>query len=139
METRPGTNRVNSCNSRTLAHLAAGSFVFGCVLLRLFPPDLYSFYPKCPIFEYFHVYCPGCGATRALAALLRGQFAIALHYNAFFVILLPMLLAYFGLAYSKLLRGSATPWPAISARALQIACGAALLFAVVRNAVHFTL
>ena len=126
-------------SKRIFAHLAAGFFALGCALLRAYPPDRYAFYPQCPVFEYFHVYCPGCGATRALAALLHGQFAAALHYNAFFVILLPMLLAYFGFSYIRLLRGSAIPWPAISARAVQLACAAALLFAIARNALHFTL
>ena len=138
MEARPGTNRLNF-SQRTFAHLAAGSFALGCLLLRVFPPNQYGFYPRCPVFEYFHVYCPGCGATRALAALLHGQFAAALHYNAFFVILLPMLLAYFGFSYIRLLRGSAIPWPAISMRAIQLACAAGFLFAIARNALHFAL
>jgi hypothetical protein len=44
----------------------------GCVVLR-FPPDSSGFYPRCPIFFWLHLDCPGCGGTRALAALLRGR------------------------------------------------------------------
>jgi hypothetical protein len=63
------------------------------VLLR-FPPALSRFYPRCPVYEIFHLQCPGCGATRALAALLHGRFAEALHLNALFTLLLPFAVAY---------------------------------------------
>ena len=35
----------------------------------------------------FFIYCPLCGGTRALAALIRFDFAAAWNYNAFVVIL----------------------------------------------------
>ena len=64
------------------------------VLLR-FPPSEYNFYPRCLIFTYFHLLCPGCGATRALAALLHGQFIQALHLNALTTLLLPAASLYY--------------------------------------------
>jgi Protein of unknown function (DUF2752) len=63
-------------------------------ILLLFPPENYSFYPRCPIHEYLHLQCPGCGATRALAALLRGHVAEALQLNPLIPLLLPLVLLY---------------------------------------------
>ncbi len=36
---------------------------------------------RCWIWEHWHVYCPGCGGTRALTALARGQVGRALYYH----------------------------------------------------------
>src|SRR6266849_5239206 len=78
-----------------------GSIVWlvGALTLYLFPPEENTFYPQCPIFRLTHLYCPGCGATRALAALLHGRLTEALHYNALLVLLLPFLLVYFAGVY----------------------------------------
>jgi len=122
--------------TRLLAHFSAGSFLGGCVLLRELPPEKFSFYPKCPVFSFLHLYCPGCGATRALAALTHGHFAEALRNNAFFVILLPMLLAYFGFAYWRAMRNLEFSWPTVPPRILQLLCATAVLFAILRNALH---
>jgi hypothetical protein len=50
-------------------------------------------YPRCLFYETTGYYCAGCGATRALHALLHGRWADALHDNALFVALLPVALA----------------------------------------------
>lgn len=62
-------------------------------VLRLFPPAAHGFYPPCPFHSLFGILCPGCGATRALAALLDGRWTDAAHLNLFFVVLAPFLLA----------------------------------------------
>ena len=58
------------------------------IVLLCFPPAQNNFYPKCPIYKLTHLQCPGCGATRA-AAVLRGDFAEAIHFNALVTLLLP--------------------------------------------------
>src|SRR5258705_9194307 len=73
------------------------------ILLR-FPPAQHSFYPRCPIHELFHLQCPGCGATRAIAALLRGHFIEAMSLNALITLLLPFAAAYGILCYCRLLQ-----------------------------------
>lgn len=57
--------------------------------LTLLPPDIYRFYPRCPFFQITGLLCPGCGATRALAALLRGDIREAWRQNALVILLLP--------------------------------------------------
>ena len=38
-------------------------------------------FPTCPSVRYLHIYCPGCGSTRAVEALLRGNILLALRQN----------------------------------------------------------
>jgi hypothetical protein len=78
--------------------------LFAAVLLLRFPPAQYSFYPSCPIEKYLHLQCPGCGATRALAALLSGHLVEAIHLNALVTLLLPFAAAYSILCYYRFLR-----------------------------------
>lgn len=42
-------------------------------------PDLM----KCPLKIMVGIPCPGCGGTRAIVSLLKGQFLSSLYYNAF--------------------------------------------------------
>ncbi len=56
---------------RTAAPVAA--LLVAVALLLRFPPAQYAFYPQCPIHHSLGLLCPGCGATRALAALLHGH------------------------------------------------------------------
>lgn len=106
------------------------------VVLRVFSPAQYSFYPRCPILEYLHLECPGCGATRALAALLHGRLAVAFHFNALVVLLLPVAAAYAILCYYRFLQRRALRWPRTPPIAIYFACIAAIVFTIVRNLPH---
>lgn len=77
-----------------VAHMCAAVMLAGAAVLYRFPPAENSFYPRCPVFSYLHVLCPGCGGTRALAALLRLRFAEAIQHNALVVILAPVVAVY---------------------------------------------
>lgn len=59
-------------------------------VLLLFPPAQYSFYPQCPIHLYLGILCPGCGTTRALAALLHGHLSEALGLNPLTTLTIPL-------------------------------------------------
>jgi hypothetical protein len=62
------------------------ALMLAVAVLFWFPPESYSFYPHCPIFEYTGLLCPGCGGTRAFAALLHGHISEALHWNGLAVV-----------------------------------------------------
>lgn len=47
---------------------------------------------KCTTVELFHLYCPGCGGTRAVFALLRLDFVSMIKYNP----ILPMAILVYG-------------------------------------------
>lgn len=106
------------------------------VLLR-FPPTQYSFYPQCPVYALLHLQCPGCGTTRALAALLHGHFAEALRLNALTTLMLPPAAVYAVICYRRslraYLRAEAFRWPQLPSTGIYAALAAATIFAVLRN------
>ena len=114
------------------ALLAAGLAM--CAALLVWPPGRASFYPPCPIHLWLGIECPGCGATRALAALLHGRLSEAMHLNALFVALLPCAFGFAAESYRRALRaGGEFRWPQPPAGAVYGALAAALLFTVARN------
>ena len=76
---------------RARASLALLLAAIAAALLRLFPPWLYAIYPVCPIRALTGWRCPGCGSTRALAAMLSGRFTDAFHFNPLAMFLWPTL------------------------------------------------
>src|SRR5271170_131017 len=70
-----------------MAILGAGAFVF------FFNPSTHGFYPVCLFHQLTGLNCPGCGATRALYALLHGSFPLALKDNALFIFTIAFLAA----------------------------------------------
>jgi len=111
--------------------------VLGGVLLR-FPPEMYGFYPRCPFHEYLHLECPGCGGTRALAALLHGHLAEAVHWNALFVAVLPLLAGYGGWCCYRAWVAEEFAWPKPPKWVGVAGVMAALGFMVIRNVVAIT-
>ncbi|HSY43887.1 MAG TPA: DUF2752 domain-containing protein [Candidatus Acidoferrum sp.] len=69
---------------------AAAILVFAAIaggaVLFFFDPTKNNFYPICQFHALTGLYCPGCGATRAAYQLLHGNFLVALHDNALFVL-----------------------------------------------------
>jgi hypothetical protein len=110
--------------------------VIAAIVLR-YPPAGNSFYPQCPVYASLHLLCPGCGATRALAALLHGQVAEAWRWNALFTLVSPLCLGYALHTYGCWVRGIRWKLPPDSMvySALMIA----IVFGVIRNLpqVHF--
>ena len=112
--------------------LVAGA---AAILLR-FPPAQYSFYPQCPIDHYLHLQCPGCGTTRALAALLHGHFMEALRLNAFTTLLLLPAAVYAVVCYRRFLQRKPMVLLKFPTPALYSAVALAVVFAIVRNVGH---
>lgn len=72
--------------------LAAGAIAATAVLWRLDPNAAGSVLPPCPWLALTGLYCPGCGSTRALHALVHGDLAQAWMMNPLLVLALPALL-----------------------------------------------
>ena len=125
--------------NRKAAWIWIGIHVGALVAVLLFPlyrrvmRVLTVFLSSCVLHDRLHLYCPLCGGTRALEAILRFDFAAAISYNPFVVLLLIGLLAWDLRALIRLLRGRdsvfALPtWVWIALIALALAYG------VLRNA-----
>lgn len=69
-----------------LAGCTAGA---AAVLSRINPNASGSLLPECPLHALTGLYCPGCGSTRALHALLHADVATALSMNPLLVVSLP--------------------------------------------------
>ena len=61
--------------------------VTACIVLLLVPPGSphAKWLPKCMFHKLTGLYCPGCGAPRALSALLHGDLKASLHNNALLI------------------------------------------------------
>jgi hypothetical protein len=102
-------------------------------LLLRFDPATAGFYPQCPVHLWLGVSCPGCGGTRALAALLHCQWRDAVHLNLLLVMLLPFVLVFLAASYWRAMRRGEFVFPRVSEPALRAVLVLTAIFTVVRN------
>ncbi len=79
--------------------LSAGVFsaVFAvAALIHFLYPSARKFFPVCPLYHLFHIYCPGCGSTRATFYLLDGDIYGVFRSNPIYlpVILISILMVF---------------------------------------------
>jgi hypothetical protein len=100
-------------------------------------PSRYAVYPQCWFYRTTGLYCAGCGATRALYALLHGRGLEALHDNALFVAALPLIVLLAGSYLREAWAKNAWPERQVNPRLLLPIGGAVLLlmllFTLARN------
>jgi Protein of unknown function (DUF2752) len=133
----PGINLSGPLGTRaqiavmTCACAGASAFLFAV------DPNRHAVYPQCLLYRATGLYCAGCGATRALYALLHGRVLQALHDNVLFVAALPFLLGFAGVYLVTAWHRNAWPEWAVQPRPL-LRSGVwifllMLLFMAVRN------
>jgi len=111
----------------------AAMLVGALALLYNFSPAQYSFYPRCPFYSATHWLCPGCGSTRALYALLHGDWHGALHYNSLFTLLTPAVLTWSIYCSYRAMRYDRFPRVSVP-RSVIVGMGTVvLLFTIARN------
>jgi len=118
---------------RWLANLVAFAVAAAACVVLGFPPASSRFYPRCPIFFWLHIYCPGCGGTRAMAALLHGRLNEALHWNAMVVLFSPFAAVFFALTYLRAMKATPILWPTVPNSVLKLSLVLIAIFTVVRN------
>lgn len=110
----------------------AASMLAGIYLLRSYDPNVAGNpFLACVFHKMTGLYCPGCGMTRALHALVYFDLPRAIRMNAFFILSSPLVGLLILRMYRPLpamletcLRPLANPWPWVVA---------VPLFAVLRN------
>jgi hypothetical protein len=102
-------------------------------MLLCVPPAGSSLYLRCPIYASFGIECPGCGGTRALAALLRGHVGEALRFNALVTIAAPFAAIYATICYRRFLRREGSLWPRVPGAAIYGSMAVAVVFTILRN------
>ena len=89
--------KIKNATQPSLAIFAGVIFgmaiVGASVFVYFFNPNTHGFYPVCLFHQLTGFNCPGCGMTRALYALLHGNFLLALKDNALFIFTLTFLAA----------------------------------------------
>jgi hypothetical protein len=53
----------------------------GLLFFYFLNPDKSEFFPKCPLYVWTGLYCPGCGSQRAIHSFLHFRFLEVVHYN----------------------------------------------------------
>jgi hypothetical protein len=79
-------SKISPSNARFAAIVLGVTGVGVATMVYFFNPSAYGFYPVCQFHRLTGWNCPGCGATRALYALLHGNFSAALRDNALAVV-----------------------------------------------------
>ena len=118
---------------RLQAAAGIAAFLVLGVWMQSFPPARYSFYPWCPVHALTGLLCPGCGGTRAVAALVAGQWGEAMRQNALIVVLFPLAVVFAAMQVYWAVRWNRWREVRVSPLAVMSLLSTAGLFAVVRN------
>ena len=79
-----------------VAALVVVVVIAAIAVYKIFDPMESSIFPRCVFYSVTGLRCPGCGTQRALHAMLTGDFAAAWHYNAFLMVMLPVIVLLLG-------------------------------------------
>src|SRR5476651_2648978 len=115
-----------AANTRVQIVLGACVCAGASLFVYAVDPSRHAVYPQCLLYNATGLYCAGCGATRAIHALLHGRVIEALHDNALFVAALPLLLYVAG--FYALAAWRANAWPKISIDGRKLARRGIVLF-----------
>lgn len=126
--------RLDHLLSRTLLGplLAAAVTLSGLLLLHRVDPNQAGHYPTCPFLALSGLYCPGCGSLRMLHHLVDGDVVAALGMNPLGLLLVPVLLAYWGQWTYRVLTGRPRGAP-LASWAVWAFLGVVIAFWVLRN------
>jgi len=80
-------NRLRSKVLKALYLIIPIIIIVGIIEFSGFIVRISKYVPACPFHLLFGGYCPGCGNTRSILALLHGDVLGSLHYNITIVLL----------------------------------------------------
>jgi hypothetical protein len=117
--------------SRWWVGLSTAGMLVVLLVLYWFPPEDHGFYPRCGLYAWTGLHCPGCGSLRAVHHLTHGRVLAAAGSNALLVLGLVAAGGYAVLRWAGFrgrleLGGGGVRW-------LFVACVVAVIFGVLRN------
>lgn len=125
---------INPARPRSAWWLAVALPVAAVVLvLFLFNPSHYPFYPRCLLYTTTGIYCPGCGSLRALHQLTHGHLVTALRCNVLLMMSLPFVAFYCWRLASCWWAGEPLPRFTLSLGWIKLLVAVLILFTVLRN------
>jgi len=114
--------------------LTGAAALAACVYVGLVTPTASTVPMPCPLHSVTGLWCPGCGATRGMHALLNGHLVQALGFNLLLVAIVP--LALYGWASWTVAAAGRPVLPSlrlVPSWVWSAAIGVAITFAVLRN------
>lgn len=111
----------------------AGAAAAGVGVLSLLDVTETSILPPCPFLAITGLWCPFCGGTRAMDALVAGDVGVALGLNLLVVVAVPLVVAEWLRWSIGRARGRETSFMNVSTRTLAVVSAIALVYAVLRN------
>lgn len=87
----------------------------------------------CVFHDLTHLYCPGCGGTRAVKALLKGHLLKSIYYNPSFILGVLLILYYEVGVFITLIKKNGKRYYYAKAIPVYIYLAFLILFAVVRD------
>ncbi len=110
----------------------AAAAVGGAVLLHVRDPRTSTYLP-CPLHALTGLWCPGCGTTRALGDLTRGDIAAAASSNVVAVVLAVVAVAVWALWLRARWAGRPLALPRLDRSTVVVLLVVVTFFTVVRN------
>lgn len=93
----------------------------------------YVMLPECQLYKWTGLYCPGCGDTRAVIALMNGDVLLSLRQNALIIALLLLGIAMYAELLLKVVFEKKFKSPVFNLKFLVIFLILFSVYAVVRN------
>lgn len=95
--------RSNLCFFAFHIILAAGILLLP--FYRIGSRAVFAVIPSCILHDWFHVYCPLCGGTRAIEELLHFRLGASLRYHPFVLMFAVLFAVWYVIAWVRLFQG----------------------------------
>lgn len=128
--------KVMKMNKRMKSLVKGNLWTLLGVIIFIIASSILSFYnlSECATVKYFHLYCPGCGGTRALFALLRLDFIEMIRYNLNLPLAIFTYMYYNIRAFIEIKKNNEQYFERLRYRLLIIVGCIALIYSIARNA-----
>ena len=126
------TNRKRSVFWFIGFHIAAIAAVLLFPFYRVGASVVFAVIPSCILHDWFHIYCPLCGGTRAVEELLHFHWLESLRFHPFVMVFALLIGVWYGIAWVRLVRGKSLFVEIPKPLSISLAIGL-ILFWILRN------